>query len=145
MQLSIVNVHAKGILDGIKVCSVSVCSDLHAALDATGGVLHEIPCPVSPTPTDKIADNEFCISVNSNPCPNITPPNLLFRGCHVLGFCADICPYFVTLKTAYANIAHMLVVVLHTRLTKINEQLCYCVSRRSGHARGRTNAVSFNQ
>src|ERR1700688_1386747 len=103
---------------------MSVCRDLSSPLNPAGGVLHEIHRPIGSAPTNEIRDHQFGISINSDPCPNIAPADFLFLGCYILGFCTDICPYFVTLESAYRHIAHVLIVEGHACLAEINQKFC---------------------
>lgn len=145
VQLCIVNIHTEGILHRFQVRFVPVSSDLDTPMDATGGVFHKVHCPIGTPTADEITNDKLCVGVNSDPCPNVTPSDFLFRGADILGFCADICPYFVTLETTNADLANMLVVVLHAGLAEIDEQSGNSISSNSRHSRCRVDAIAFDQ
>ena len=145
LQLSVINVHTESTLDSLKVWPMPVCGDLDAPLDAVCAVLYEVHCPIRSTPADEIGDDQLCVSVNSDPSVNVTPSDFFLRGCHVSRLCADICPYFVTLETADAHIADVLIMVSHARCTEIDKQLRHGVASNSSHARRGTEAVSLNK
>jgi hypothetical protein len=52
-------------------------------------------------------------------------------------------PDFVTLQTAHAHVADVLIVVLGTGGTKINQQFCHCVNGNVSKAAGSAKAVSL--
>ena len=145
MQLGVVNIHPERAFDCLKIGLVPVSGDLYPALDPARAVLHEVHCPVRTAPAHKVANDELSLRVDSDPRPNIAPPDFLFLFTDVLGLRPDVRPNFVTLKTADRYIADMLVVIAHAGLAEIDEQLGDCVPCRTSHARSGADAVPFDE
>ena len=91
------------------------------------------------------ADYELGIGINSDPSPNVAPSDFLLFRANVFRLCANICPYFVTLKPSHPHITHVLIMEFRTRLAKINKQFGNGVSGNPRHPRRGPNAVSFDQ
>src|ERR1019366_3476700 len=101
---------------------MAVCGYLCTANDSTGTVLHEVHSPIRAASADQIRNHELGVSVDSHPRPNVTPADFLLRGANVFGLCADVCPYFIALETAHADIANMLIMELHAGRSKVDQE-----------------------
>lgn len=145
VQLGIIAVHSECPFDGLKVCLVSIGCDLNAAFDSAGAILHKILRPVCTASADEVAHDELGLCINSDPSPNISPANLFFRSTNVFGLCSDICPYFIALQSADRQVSDVLVVVVHTFLTEIDEQLGDGIPSNAGHPRRGADTVSLHQ
>ncbi len=145
LELGIVAIHTERTFHGFEVGFVAVGRDLDSALDAAGAILHKVHGPIRPASADEITDDQFGLRVNSDPSPNIAPSDFFLLDANVFGFCADVCPYLVTLKASDCKVSDTLVVVFHARLAQVNEELGDSVSRHTSHPRCCPNAVAFDQ
>src|SRR5579884_3611198 len=124
---------------------MTITSNLDATTNSTGAVLHEVPRPISSASANQVRYAKLGVRIKGDPCPHITPADLLLFDANVFGFCADICPYLVALQTTDCEISDILTVEFHTHFTQINQKLVYCVSCDSGHARNGSDAITFNE
>src|ERR1035438_1462242 len=101
VKLGVIHIRSKSIFNRFQICFVAIRRDLHAILDSTGTILHEVFCPIPSTPANAEADNQLRLDVDSNPSPHIAPTNFLVCSAHVLGLSPHVSPNPVTLQTAY--------------------------------------------
>src|SRR5438270_3619199 len=145
LQSGEISIATKSTFDRFQVSAVTVCSDLNASSDTTGAIVHKFFCPTCIPAANQIADTEFCICVDSRPCPDITPTRLLLlRGC-ILGFSANKAPNFIALQTANPDIANVLIVVLTCSGGHVHQQLSDRVNGDITKAASGTKAVSLDQ
>ena len=124
---------------------MTIGSDLHAAVNAVGAILHKLKSPSSIATAHQIADTQLGIRIQCSPRPSITPAfGLPFRA-GILGFGSNKIPDFVALQTANAEVANVLVVVSGASLSQIEEQTGNGVAGNSRHAGCRADAIAFHQ
>src|SRR5271166_5705574 len=97
LQLGVVAIHSECAFDGFKVSAVTVCSDLHAASDPAGAIVHKVHCPSRIPSAYEVRNDHLGIGVDSNPRPNIAPAFLLLFGAGVLCLGSDELPNLVGL------------------------------------------------
>src|SRR5690242_7439637 len=84
LELRVIDVRTKGILNGFQVCLVAIHGDLNAVANAQGAILHELFRPSEIASAYKIAHAKFGVRIDCRPCPNVPPSNGPFVGTGVL-------------------------------------------------------------
>src|ERR1700721_331635 len=74
LQLRVVDVRSECALYGVKVCPVTVCSDLDSIADALSAVVHKLRRPTGVTSADQVTYTDLGVGINCRPGPRIAPP-----------------------------------------------------------------------
>jgi hypothetical protein len=124
---------------------VTVRGDLYASCDPARAIIHELLGPSRVTTPNEIRNDQFSLSVDSDPSPNVAPAFLfLFRPC-ILGLGSDELPNFIGLETAHLQIADVAVMVSGAGGSEIGQQFDNCRLGNSGHPDCGANGATLDQ
>ena len=116
-----------------------VRGDLDSVVYSAGAIFHEVMRPSAVSSAHKVGEDKFCVSINSNPGPNVSPSFLFLFGADVFGLGSHEAPYLIRLHPANLEVADMAVVILSTGGSKVIQQLNNRVLGSARHSRGRTD------
>lgn len=145
-QRGIVNISPKSPFDGIKVCPMSVCGQLHPMGKASGQIVHKLVSRCAITRSDKVRNGQLGIGVNSNPRPDAPIPKLpLFLSRNIFVFGIAKLPNFITLNATGFHVSHCAVVKFSARRSKVFQETKDCSFSHASHTARGTNGVPFNE
>src|SRR6266478_1880209 len=145
-ELSVIDIGPKASLNGFQVGAVSVTGYLDAISKTTREIADKFNSSRSAPIADAPRRDEFRISADRNPRPNIASCLWRSLGKHDVALLGvDEAPNLVELDALAWQIAKRLVLIGRTRLTGIDCQLVNGIDRNVGNAARCAKAGAFNQ
>jgi hypothetical protein len=146
VQDGVVNIALKGVIDRVEVQLEAVRGKLHAIGETVLKIVHKLMGRLPVAFADKPRANEFGIGVDGYPGPSVASMPLGSKlRCDVLLLRSDKRPDFITLNVLRLEVYQMLVEVVRTGFSKINQQFRNRVFGNSGYPNGRANRIALYQ
>ena len=144
-QHCIVNVRAKSIFHGFGINAMPVSSQLDSITDARRNVLHENLSRGRATATKGVRHNQFRISVDSSPRPNVACALLHLFKSDILLFRVDERPNFVALNAPHVEITDMGLMIIGAGATQVTQESQYRMLADAQHPACCVDRISFHQ
>jgi hypothetical protein len=108
-------------------------------------IVHEVICASGIALADEPARNEFCVSIERNPRPNIASAFRFVLRTAILFLGVNKAPNFVALQALAGEIAQRLVLIFRAGAAKIAKQCHNRCAMHAGHTGDRPQGIYFHQ